>query len=89
MAGSGDPYANRLNIGVTLDTSKNGFNCYELAEELTANMILIAPELIEEDALEGFELEALCGIFDNITSIINSLGAVAHVPRRWLSSNLD
>lgn len=82
MAGPGDPYANHLNIGITLDTSKDGFSCQEIAEELTAFMIILAPELLPEDALEGFELEALCGLMDNITSIVNTLGAAAHVPRR-------
>lgn len=82
MAGAGDPYANHLNIGVTLDSTSDGFSCEEIAEELTAAMVILAPELLEADALEGIELEAICGIIDNPESILDNLKSTAQVSRR-------
>jgi hypothetical protein len=82
MAGAGDPYANRLNIGVTLDTSGDGFLCEEITAALTAAVALLAPELLEADALEGVELEAICGIIDNPSSIIDNLKETTKVSRR-------
>ena len=61
MAGAADPYANHLNIGITLEATSDGFPCEELAEALTAAMVINAPELIGADAFEGVELEAICG----------------------------
>ncbi|KAI3327059.1 hypothetical protein HD806DRAFT_531649 [Xylariaceae sp. AK1471] len=72
MAGAGDPYANRLNIGVTLDATGDGFLCEEITAALTAAVVLLAPELLEADALEGVELEAICGIIDDPSSVFDT-----------------
>ena len=85
MAGAGDPYANRLNIGVTLDKSSNSgpaFLCEDITAALTAAMTIIAPQLLAVDALEGVELEAICGIINDPSSIINNLKDTAKVSRR-------
>lgn len=79
MAGEGDPYANRLNIGITLDEKGDGFPCEEIAAGLTAAMILIAPELIGTDALEGVELEAICGVIKDPPSVVDNLKEVSQV----------
>lgn len=68
-----DPYANHLNIAVTLDKTDDGFDCEGIAAGLTAAMALLAPELLEEDALEGVELEALCGVLEDPTTALSSL----------------
>lgn len=65
MSDGKDPYANRLNIGVTLDKTGDGFECEEIAAAITAAMVILAPELLEADAFEGVELEALCGIIQD------------------------
>ncbi|KAI0196348.1 hypothetical protein F4808DRAFT_452731 [Astrocystis sublimbata] len=72
MAGDGDPYANRLNIGVVLDEVEDGFPCKEVAEAITAGLVLLAPELIGEEAFEEMELEALCGVLDDPASITDA-----------------
>ena len=82
MAGAGDPYANRLNIGVTLDASGDGFLCEEITAALTAAVVLLAPELLEVDALEGVELEAICGIIDDPSSIVDNLKESSKASRR-------
>ncbi|RDL32656.1 Uncharacterized protein BP5553_09112 [Venustampulla echinocandica] len=82
MAGAGDPYANRLNIGVTLDASGHGFLCEEITAALTAAVVLLAPELLGVDALEGVELEAVCGIIHDPSSIIDNLKEPLKVSRR-------
>ncbi|KAI0880238.1 uncharacterized protein GGS22DRAFT_193446 [Annulohypoxylon maeteangense] len=66
-----DPYAGHLNIGVTLDKTDNGFDCAAIAGGLTALTALIAPELLEADALEGVELESLCGIVEDPLSALD------------------
>lgn len=73
MAGAGDPYANRLNIGIILDKEEDGFLCEEITEALTAAVVLLAPELLEAEALEGVELEAICGYIKDPSSIIENL----------------
>ncbi|KAH6675112.1 hypothetical protein B0J14DRAFT_637790 [Halenospora varia] len=82
MAGAEDPYANHLNIGVTLDASGDGFLCEEITAALTAAVVLLAPELLEVDALEGVELEAICGVFKSPSSIINNLKESSKVSRQ-------
>lgn len=82
MARSGDPYANRLNIGLTLDKIGDGFLCEEITAALTAAVVLLAPELLEVDTLEGVELEAICGIIDDPTSIVDNLKEASKVSRR-------
>ncbi|KAI1205459.1 uncharacterized protein F4807DRAFT_471133 [Annulohypoxylon truncatum] len=73
IAGTKDnPYAGHLNIGVTLDKTGDRFVCAAIAGGLTALAAIIAPELLEEEALEGVELEALCGIVDDPLSAINN-----------------
>jgi hypothetical protein len=72
MAGEEDAYENRLNIGVTLDEEGDGFSCEEITAALTAATILLAPELLEVDVLEGVELEAICGIVEETSSIIKT-----------------
>ncbi|KAK2760243.1 hypothetical protein FQN54_002310 [Arachnomyces sp. PD_36] len=64
MAGTDDPYENRLNIGVTLDEVNEGFPCEEVAAALTAATIILAPELLSADVFEGIELETICGMID-------------------------
>jgi hypothetical protein len=73
MAGAGDPYANRLNIGITLDKEGDGFLCEDITAALTAATVLLAPELLEADALEGVELETICGIIKDPSSIVENL----------------
>lgn len=75
MAGAGDPYANRLNIGITLDNQEDlaGFLCEEITAGLTAAAVIIAPDLIAADAFEGIELEAICGFIKDPSSIIENL----------------
>ncbi|KAF3021007.1 hypothetical protein E8E14_010700 [Neopestalotiopsis sp. 37M] len=74
MSDGKDPYANHLNIGVTLDeTAGEGFMCEEVAAAITAAMAILAPELLSADALEGVELEALCGLIDDPLSAIPDL----------------
>ncbi|KAI0381609.1 hypothetical protein F5Y04DRAFT_280689 [Hypomontagnella monticulosa] len=82
MAGQGDPYANRLNIGVTLESTEDGFPCEEITAALTAAVAILAPELLEADVLEGVELEAICGIIDDPMSIINGLQDTVRVAGR-------
>ncbi|OTA64293.1 hypothetical protein K449DRAFT_421652 [Hypoxylon sp. EC38] len=85
MAGAGSPYANHLNIGVTLDKDKSGvegFLCEEITKALTAAVARLAPELLGLDVLEGFELEAICGIIDDPMSIIDNLQETVKVSRR-------
>ncbi|KAI0388673.1 hypothetical protein F5Y17DRAFT_470265 [Xylariaceae sp. FL0594] len=57
-----DPYGNRLNIGVTLDKIDDGFSCEDVTAALTAAITVLVPELLEIDAIEGVELEAVCGV---------------------------
>lgn len=66
MAGAGDPYRSRLNI----------------VKALTAATIALAPELLEVDALEGMDLDALCGIIDNPTSVIDQSTKTSKVGHR-------
>ncbi|TGJ86907.1 hypothetical protein E0Z10_g1918 [Xylaria hypoxylon] len=73
MADGNNPYANRLNIAVTLDKVDDNFLCEDITAALTAAVALLAPELLEIDALEGVELEAICGIIDDPASIIGNL----------------
>jgi hypothetical protein len=73
MASAGDPYANHLNIGVALDKTGDGFLCQEITAALTAAMAILAPELIGADAFEGVELEAVCGIIKDPSSIVDSV----------------
>lgn len=73
MADGGDPYANRLNIGVTLDKIDDGFLCEDITTALTAAVAILAPELLEIDVLEGVELEAICGIIDDPASVVDHL----------------
>lgn len=68
-----DPYANHLTVNVVQDHSSDGFDCQEIAAGLTAAMALLAPELLEEDALEGIELEALCGVLEDPGSALSGL----------------
>ncbi|KAH8645958.1 hypothetical protein BGZ60DRAFT_554916 [Tricladium varicosporioides] len=82
MAGAGNPYANRLNIGVTLDASGDGFLCEEITAALTAAVVVLAPELLEIDSLEGVELEAICGMIKDPSSIIENLKGSSKVSRR-------
>lgn len=63
-----DPYANHLNIGVTLDTSGDGFDCELIVGGLLAFTEIVAPELLEEEALAGIELESICGLTDDTDS---------------------
>jgi hypothetical protein len=67
-----NPYGQFLSIGLTLDSTSDGFNCEEVVEAITAAMVILAPELVEADALEGVELTALCGIIDNPQSAISN-----------------
>ena len=82
MAGAGDPYANRLNIGITLDKSGDSFLCEEITAALTAAVVVLAPELLEVDALEGVELEAICGIIDDPSSAFDSMAESSKLARR-------
>ncbi|KAI0837778.1 hypothetical protein F5Y06DRAFT_304212 [Hypoxylon sp. FL0890] len=84
MAGAGSPYANHLNIGITLDKSggNGGFICEEVTAALSEAMAALAPLLLGVDALDGFELEAICGLIDDPSSIIDTLTGTVKVPRR-------
>ena len=82
MAGPGSAYANHLNIGVALDSTGDGFSCEEIAAAITAAMVVLAPKLLQVDALEGVEIEAICGVVDNPASIIDNLKQTAKVSRR-------
>lgn len=74
MAGGGNPYANHLNIGLTLDkTSGDGFTCEEITAALTAAAMLLAPELVGAEALEGIEIESICGIIEDPSSALDHL----------------
>lgn len=76
MGDAVNPYRNRLEIAVTLEKTLDGFDCQALVEGLTAAMVVLAPQLLEADALEGVELEAICGIIDDPQSAItNYLGS--------------
>lgn len=66
-----DPYANHLNIGITLDKSGDGFDCELIVGGLLAFTEVIAPKLLEEEALAGIELESICGQIDNTKSAFN------------------
>ncbi|KAK9776466.1 putative Class V protein [Seiridium cardinale] len=72
MANGADPYGNRLNIGVQLETIGDGFLCEEAVGALTAVVAVLAPELLEADALEGVELEAICGILKDPQGALTS-----------------
>jgi hypothetical protein len=82
MAGDGSPYANCLNIGISLDKTGDGFPCEEITAAITAAVVLLAPELLEVDALEGVELQALCGLASDPSSAIKSLTGPKMVNRR-------
>jgi hypothetical protein len=85
MAGSVSPYGNHLNIGVTLDSTVDGFDCQALVEELTALTAVLAPEPLGADALESIdlELEAICEFIDYPESAItNYLGDGIGINRR-------
>ncbi|KAJ8058842.1 hypothetical protein OCU04_011825 [Sclerotinia nivalis] len=73
MAGAGNPYANRLNIAISLDKEGDDFPCEEITAALTAATVLLAPKLIGADAVEGIELEAICGAIKDPKSIIENL----------------
>ncbi|KAI1879203.1 hypothetical protein JX265_002157 [Neoarthrinium moseri] len=89
MAGAGSPYANHLNIGVTLGATGNGFLRKEIAATLTAAMVILAPGLLELKALDGYELEPICDMIDEPLSIMNNLKGhpmcpvEPHVGHRW------
>ena len=73
MADTVDPYANHLNLGVTLDNEGDGFSCEELVAGLTAAAAILAPELLEEGSFEGIELEAMCGAIKDPWGAIGNL----------------
>ncbi|OIW25783.1 hypothetical protein CONLIGDRAFT_717468 [Coniochaeta ligniaria NRRL 30616] len=73
MAGPGNPYANRLNIGVQLEHTGDSFLCEEITAALTAFVVLLAPELLGPDVMADVELEAICGFIEDPMSIIGSL----------------
>ncbi|GAW15610.1 hypothetical protein ANO14919_050260 [Xylariales sp. No.14919] len=50
----------------------DGFPCEAAAGAITATMRILAPELTGADAFEGVELEAICGIIDDPTSVIGN-----------------
>ncbi|KAI0405878.1 hypothetical protein F4802DRAFT_596842 [Xylaria palmicola] len=82
MANKGDPYANHLNIGVALDKSAGSFLCEAIIEDLTLAVSILAPELLEQDILAGYELEAICGAINDPLSAIGSLTDTIKVPHR-------
>lgn len=83
MAGDESPYANHLNIGVTLDSSgSDDFLCEETAAGFIAIMAILAPELLGADAIEGEELEAICG------AIEDPMSAIRDLPKRMSSRQL-
>ncbi|KAK3935133.1 hypothetical protein QBC46DRAFT_423628 [Diplogelasinospora grovesii] len=82
MAGASSPYTNRLNIGVKLDNTGDGFLCEEITDALTAAVALLGPELLEADALADVELEAICGFIEDPTSIFGSLHNTVKVAAR-------
>lgn len=75
-ANAHNPYANHLNIGVTIekDSPGDGFDCEAVAGLLTAATVVLAPELLPADALEGIEIESICGVIENPESAVDSLG---------------
>ena len=80
MAGPGDPYANKLNIGVRLEeTAGDGFLCELITEALTAAVLFLAPELLAPDALADVDLQAICGWIADPASIIGSLTETVRV----------
>lgn len=40
---------------------------------ITAALVILVPELIEADAFEGIELEAICSVVNDPTSILGNL----------------
>lgn len=84
---TGNPYANHLSIGLTLDDTSDGFSCEEVAAAITAAMVILAPELLEADAFEGVELETMCGVIDDPLSAIDGLTGEKAVGRRGISAN--
>lgn len=80
-----DPYANHLNIGVTLDTSGDGFDCELIVGGLLAFTEIMAPELLEEEALAGIELESICGVTDDTDSAFGKrIDGEVRGPRRQM-----
>ncbi|KAI1078530.1 hypothetical protein F5B20DRAFT_582157 [Whalleya microplaca] len=75
-------YGNRLNIGVDIEQQDAGagFDCEAIVELLTTAAIALAPELIPVDVLEGVEVESVCGVIDNIESVVGSLTAMVPAP---------
>ncbi|KAI0120928.1 hypothetical protein BJ170DRAFT_715060 [Xylariales sp. AK1849] len=80
MASGSDPYANRLNIGIQLEATGDGFLCDEAVGALTAAITILAPEMLEADALEGVELEAICGVLNDPQGALTSFVGGRAVP---------
>ncbi|KAI0480399.1 hypothetical protein GGR56DRAFT_626001 [Xylariaceae sp. FL0804] len=74
MAGTDDPYANYLNLGLTLDPEPDSsFDCESVVEALTAFAEIFFPELLEIERPAELVLEALCGAEIDLTSAADSL----------------
>ena len=88
MSNGTDSYHSRLNIGVELEKTDNGFLCELIMEGLTAAVSIIAPELLPADALEGVELEALCGIINDPIGALHNLTKGIRLGQRGLGDAL-
>ena len=74
VADTGDgPCSNHITISVALDKTGDGFDCEAIVEGLTVLTAALAPELLELEALEGVELESICGQFEEASSAIASM----------------
>lgn len=75
-----------MNLGVQTKTDSGGFSCEEAAALIEAVTVVIAPELLKADALEGVELASVCGVVDDIQNAISSVTAVIPGERTAISA---
>ncbi|KAK9412876.1 putative Class V protein [Seiridium unicorne] len=82
MADGKDPYANHLNIGVLLEKTEasDGFDCEAMVGLLTSAAVVLAPELLPADALEGVEMESICGIINDAQDAFKTLTSLLPAP---------
>ncbi|KAK9776082.1 putative Class V protein [Seiridium cardinale] len=82
MADAKDPYANHLNIGVLLEKTEasDGFDCEAMVGLLTTAAVVLAPELLPADALEGVEMESICGIINDAQDAFKTLTSLLPAP---------